>query len=670
ALGALITWPIDTSDMDQVRWLNPHADIGVTTADRNVNMVIHTEAERFPYRGTVLAIHVVRWLSVLMGAGTVVLAYLLAQTLAPDDMVLALGATAITAFNAMFLFITSSVNNDALVAMLCALALWLMARYVCIRPHWHQWVLLGAVLGLATLAKTSALGMLALAAIAGMAVARRQRSWNSLFIAGISIALPFALLTGWWFWRNWRLYGDPTGLKTFVSIVGARYPQPTLRQLAGEWQGFVMSFWGLFGGVNVPAPGWVYTLLTPIGVLGLLASPLYLYRLKSQERLEATKLVQFGLVALWPLIVLASLVRWSMMTIASQGRLMFSALTALSVLMAMGLSAILPHKLRAIGPAILSSTLLVVAVLTPFVIIAPAYARPPILDEQDLPPMTILNADFGGKMVLLGYHLQSDTAAPGAPVPVTLYWRALAPMEQDYSVFVHLVGENDLIVGQRDMYPGQGTFATSLMQPGDIIADTYVPRIAPTVMTPNLLEVRAGLYQLDTGKRLMLSDGSDDAVRFGEIALPEYRENGIPNPLALNLEDRVMLVGYSLQNSAAAPGEAFHLTLYWRVLRDLTQNYTVFTQVIGPDNSIWAQVDNWPQDGASPTSTWRKGQLVEDSYSLRVKNDAPPGVYQLQVGMYDSQVRRLNLLGPGGFAQDNRILLGNVRIGERPHDSR
>jgi len=193
-----------------------------------------------------------------------------------------------------------------------------------------------------------------------------------------------------------------------------------------------------------------------------------------------------------------------MMTIASQGRLMFSALTALSVLMAMGLSAIFPHKLRAIGPAILSSTLLVVAVLTPFVIIAPAYARPPILDEQNLPPM-ILNADFGGKMVLLGYHLQSDTAAPGDPVPVTLYWRALAPMEQDYSVFVHLVGENDLIVGQRDMYPGQGTFPTSLMQPGDIIADTYVPRIAPTVMTPNLLEVRAGLYQLDTGKRLICS---------------------------------------------------------------------------------------------------------------------------------------------------------------------
>ncbi len=670
ALGALAIWPIDTSDMDPVRWLNPHADIGVPTADRNVNMVIHTEAERFPYSGTVLAVHVVRWLSVLMGGLTVLLAYLLAQTIAPGDRIMAWGAAAITAFNPMYLFITSSVNNDALVTMLCALALWMMARYLVEQPRWYQWVLLGIVLGLATLSKTSALGMLALAAITGIIVARWQRSWRTLLIAACGIAVPFSVLTGWWFWRNWQLYGDPTGLNAFVAIVGARHPQPTLRQLVGEWQGFVMSFWGLFGGVNVPAPDWVYAVLTPMGALGLLTSPLHLYRLRAQARLDASTLGQLALVALWPLIVLASLVRWSLMTIASQGRLMFSAMTAISVLMAMGLSAIWPRKLRAIGPAILSATLLMVAVVTPFAVIAPAYAKPALLDEDELPPMARLDASFDDKMMLLGYRLDDASAAPGDAVPITLYWRALSPMEEDYSVFVHLVGENELIVGQRDMYPGQGTFPTSLMRPGDTIADTYVPHIAPTLMTPNSLKVRVGLYQLDTGERLPLAHGSGDAARFGEIVLPEYRQNGIPNPLRLNLGDQVMLVGYSLENSAAAPGQAFHLTLYWRALRDITEDYTVFTQVIGPDHSIWAQVDSWPQGGASPTSTWRKGQLVEDSYTLRVKDDAPAGVYQLQVGMYDSQVRRLNLLGPGGFAQDNRILLGNVRIGEPAHESR
>lgn len=665
ALGALVTWPIDTSDMPQVRWINPHADIGVPTADRNVNMVIHTEAERFPYRGTVLAVHVVRWLSVLMGAGTVLLAYLLTHTLMPQDMAASLGAAAITAFNAMYLFITSSVNNDALVALLCALALWMMVRYVSSRPTWRQWALLGVVLGLATLAKTSALGMLALAALTGATVALRQRSWRALITAGIAIAAPFALVTGWWFWRNWRLYQDPIGLKAFVAIVGARYPQPTLRQLAGEWQGFVMSFWGFFGGVNVPAPRWVYLLLTPLGALGLAASPLQLVRLRRAGRLDATRLCQFALLTLWPLIVLASLVRWSMMTIASQGRLMFPALTAISTLMALGLSALPPRRLRAVGPALLAVPLLVVAGLMPFTVIAPAYARPPLLAEHELPEMVALNTDFGGKIMLLGYTLETEQAAPGDAVPVTLYWRALAPMEHNYSVFVHLVGENDLIVGQRDMYPGQGTLPTSLMRPGDTIADTYIPRIDTTLMTPNLLEIRAGLYRLERGERLPLSDGSGDAVCFGEILVPEHHENGIPNPQALNLQNEVMLVGYRLRNSAAAPGQAFHLTLYWRALRDLDQDYTVFTQVIGQDHNIWAQVDSWPQSGASPTSTWRKGQLIEDAYELRVKEDAPPGVYQLQVGMYDSQVRRLNLLGPGGFAQDNRILLGTVRIEER-----
>src|SRR5687768_9040737 len=41
-LMALATRWIDTSDMDTVRWLNPHADNGIITADGNNNIVIHT----------------------------------------------------------------------------------------------------------------------------------------------------------------------------------------------------------------------------------------------------------------------------------------------------------------------------------------------------------------------------------------------------------------------------------------------------------------------------------------------------------------------------------------------------------------------------------------------------------------------------------------------------
>ena len=91
-------------------------------------------------------------------------------------------------------------------------------------------------------------------------------------------------------------------------------------------------------------------------------------------------------------------------------------------------------------------------------------------------------------------------------------------------------------------------------------------------------------------------------------------------------------------------------------------NYSVFTQVLGDQDRIWAQKDSWPLGGDAPTQPGAKDQLVEDPYELRVSADAPPGVYDLQVGMYGQDGVRLNLLGAGGHAQDTRILLGKVRI--------
>ena len=92
ALGALATFWIDTSDFTEVRWLNPHADIGVETTDGNLNMVVHSERESFPYRGTALAVHIVRFLSVLMGAVTVLCTYLIALEGFPEQKTLAAGA--------------------------------------------------------------------------------------------------------------------------------------------------------------------------------------------------------------------------------------------------------------------------------------------------------------------------------------------------------------------------------------------------------------------------------------------------------------------------------------------------------------------------------------------------------------------------------------------------
>ena len=61
---------------------------------------------------------------------------------------------------------------------------------------------------------------------------------------------------------------------------------------------------------------------------------------------------------------------------------------------------------------------------------------------------------------------------------------------------------DDLIIGQRDMYPGQGNYPTTLWAPGEIIADTYVVPVARTTLTPAVAQFEVGLYELSSGARL------------------------------------------------------------------------------------------------------------------------------------------------------------------------
>ncbi|MBK7216384.1 MAG: glycosyltransferase family 39 protein [Candidatus Promineofilum sp.] len=168
ALAAALTFWIDTADMEQVRWLNPHVDNGVITPDGNINLAIHAPAAD-PWAGTLLAIRVIRLFSVLLGAATVYLTYRIAAEVAPGRPEVALLAAALNAFLPMFLFISGAVNNDNLAVPLASLALLLMIRIVTKRAggytpvRWTEWAAVGVVLGLAALTKEGTLGLFPLA---------------------------------------------------------------------------------------------------------------------------------------------------------------------------------------------------------------------------------------------------------------------------------------------------------------------------------------------------------------------------------------------------------------------------------------------------------------------------------------------------------------------------
>ena len=698
ALGALATFWIDTSDMAQVRHLNPHVDNGIATPDGNINLVVHhPEREAFPWRGTVLAIHLIRFLSVLMAAAGVYLTYLIVREVLPGKPALALGAMAIHAFTPMVVFIAGSVNNDNLVVPVSSLALLILLRLLGrrgdpLKGSVGRYLLLGVILGCAALTKASSLALTLLTALVVTVRAVRRYSatpgkrgaaecWREFAVGALATLLPLLAIAGWWYLRNLRLYGDPTGLNAFIEILGKRDVPAGLVQLWRERYSFLAGYWGNFGGLNVPMAPWIYAVLN--AALGLAGVGLVValvrsqvQRSKSQSTRTAAEDLGFGIwnfgfvvCLLGGLGVLIPWIQWARVTWSSQGRLVFAALPVWSMLLALGWGGWLPRRWRpcALGAPVLF--LLGLSMAAPFVWIRPAYALPRRLTEaQSRAIPHRLDVDFDRAMRLLGHDVASSAVQPGGQLAVTLYWEALAPTERDYTVFVHLLGEHDLLVAQRDTFPALGLLSTTSLQPGFRWADRYVLQLPATAYAPDSAQIEVGLFNAGTGERLPVVDAngdpSGDHVRFGQVDI-QAPTGAVPNPISVNFGDRMLLTGYDLSQRAARPGETITLTLHWEPLRAMEHNYTVSAQLVDPAQRKAAQHDAWPLDGDAPTAAWQPGGTLVDAIPLTVFADAPARPYSVRISVYRHQeggIVHLPVTPPGGRMQTNHITLTQVRV--------
>ena len=119
-------------------------------------------------------------------------------------------------------------------------------------------------------------------------------------------------------------------------------------------------------------------------------------------------------------------------------------------------------------------------------------------------------ANFADLVLLLDAAVSTNGQAsvrPGGTVPVALRWQALRAMDEDYTVFVHLVGPDGQLHGQVDMWPVQGSHPTSRWTPGEEVVDPYEVRLASDA-PPGQYRVEVGWYLLATMQRLQIVDAN------------------------------------------------------------------------------------------------------------------------------------------------------------------
>ncbi|MEP7358284.1 MAG: hypothetical protein ABI847_13645, partial [Anaerolineales bacterium] len=345
------------------------------------------------------------------------------------------------------------------------------------------------------------------------------------------------------------------------------------------------------------------------------------------------------------------------------------AISVIGVLLAAGLA-----KLWRGLPWAAVGFMAVLTAAVPFTVIGPHYQPPPELTAEQLAHIPNgLNggqgADFGGEMRLLGFEFSPAQVVPGETLHLTLYWQAEILMDRNWSIFVHVVDEAGVIAAQRDRYPGAGTLATTLLQPGQTFADSYAIVIPDSAYAPAAATLEVGLYDLTDGARLSLATGGDTQT-LAPLTIAARPAEGvpglgaIPNPIHRNFANQIELAGYDMGGRSLRPGETLTVSLYWRALGPIPVNYSVFVHVRGEGETLWAGQDAWPQQGAAPTSAWRQGEMIVDPYTLTLKPETPPGQYDVEVGLYDGTTgNRLQVIAADGRPTDlDFVYLSRIHV--------
>jgi hypothetical protein len=144
------------------------------------------------------------------------------------------------------------------------------------------------------------------------------------------------------------------------------------------------------------------------------------------------------------------------------------------------------------------------------------------------------------------------------------------------------------------------------------------------------------------------TEGTQASAPKGPPAPPAEVRNGA------NFEDLVELTSAIINPSRVVTGESFRVSLNFKVLGKIEQDYMIFVHVEDAEGRVdRLNVDHAPR--LKPTSTWQPGEMVRDDFEVPVPPGMPVRGLNLVMGLWDPKTdKRMSLKNKDAVKNDGR----------------